>query len=289
VTWDKKYWDLIHKLYWEPRYLGLDPISEKEMRRSGVLVCVSKEFLGSRRLRRRTKTEGEVFQQLGQSEDSLNVFFDITFGIAPDTLINSFFCRPLGIDDNGPFRSLSLLEVTERYEWGQVNVTQHDSFFISDRSIFFVELKLNAPTSMGQILKYAALIVLEEELSGKRQNVGLLYIVPEESKAQLWNKCGLDGPVMTDQIINEAMLSPPNATVKSLVLKDKDRFADALSRMRLASLSWTQLHQSVCAEIQKLDQTDTGQQTLHRLLMGFHEQLRKHGDTGIDTGNLPKI
>jgi hypothetical protein len=280
MTWNCKYWDFIHKLYWSPGYIGLDPIGKIDITERDDLVCVPKEYLTSGRLRRRTKKEAEVMQNLGRSEDALNFFFDITFAIAPDRLFGKWFCDPLGITDKGPFRSFSLLEVTERYGWGQRNVTQHDSFFVSDNSVFFIELKLKADTSATQVLNYAALAVLEEKRSGKREHLGLLFLIPQQTKHRLWKQCGLTGPTLDRSFVNSPLLKA-NQFIRAIMSDDKEHFLDVLDRMKLAVITWSELYDWVSSEVEALDESNSDGQTLLRLLRGFQRQLQIHGDTGI--------
>jgi len=48
-----------------------------------------------------------------------------------------------------------------------------------------------------QIIKYAALLTLEELHKGPREQLGLLFIVPESAIESHWKKCGLKGASFT--------------------------------------------------------------------------------------------
>jgi hypothetical protein len=139
VTWVKNYWDSISHLYWAPEFLGLDPLKPIADETDPNSFKVSKHYVaGGRRLRYRNKTWSEVASRLHRDEKMLNGFFDIMFSICPDYIINDWLCAPLGIADAASFKSLSLLEISDRFDWGNNNVMQPDGF-LSPQQHYFVQ------------------------------------------------------------------------------------------------------------------------------------------------------
>jgi hypothetical protein len=80
--------------------------------------------------------------------------FDITFSIAPDSIINEIFLKPIGFTDLVPFESIGR-ESASRYGWGKYdNITQHDGLFVSRKSAVAIEVKLRSKSSRKQIANY---------------------------------------------------------------------------------------------------------------------------------------
>jgi len=131
MSWNSKYWDAVDNLYWTPKYLGIKSINKKFWGRTGDQICIPKKLVpnGCTLYTRRVKINEQI-EQLHHSEEVLNHLFDITFAIAPDSLIEDILFRPLGLHDAGPFESIGR-EAAVRYNWGFKNVTQHDGFFTS--------------------------------------------------------------------------------------------------------------------------------------------------------------
>ena len=144
-----------------------------------------------------------------------------------------------------------------------------------------VEMKLGAKSSDNQILKYAALLTWEEIYSGPKQEVGLLYIVPELDLPQHWDRCGLTGPKINTEILSRTMKRKLNPTILALIEQHPDLFHSTLTRMKLHVISWTMFRESLVAARHGLDLTKRGDQTLSRLLQGILAQLAVHEGTGL--------
>lgn len=150
MTWNSKYWDILDQLYWSPKYLGLRSISQKHWIKRDGLICVPEELVNKTGpLYSRQRNISDLKEYLHGSEEILNDIFDLTFSIAPDSLINDILLRPLGFEDCGPFDSIGRESAT-RYGWGVLdNVTQHDGLYVSKQSVVGVEMKLLSSVSCG--------------------------------------------------------------------------------------------------------------------------------------------
>jgi hypothetical protein len=287
MGWNSKYWDIIDRYYWSPGALGLKSIPQKKWVRKDGMVCVPMTDVnrfgplysrqGNSRITRAT---------LGRREEVLNDLFDLTFAIAPDTAIRQLLFEPVGIDDPGPFESFGR-EIAQRYGWGDENVTQQDGFFVSERSLLGVEVKLKATSSPDQLVKYLALMVMEELQSHVRQNIGLLFILASNNEGKLWRQLGLGGPEMDREFLSRATPAVRNRYVRKLLDEYPDEFRSAARRLRLAQTTWTRMGDTIGQILARLDQRDAGQQTLYRLLLGFRQQLDLHADTGITRDEGP--
>jgi hypothetical protein len=283
VTWVRNYWDSIFHLYWAPEVLGLAPLKLMADELDSNFLKIRKSHItNGRRIRHRIKTWSEVYAKLNRDEKALNGFFDIMFSICPDYIINDWLCAPLSFVDSGRFKSFSLLEISDRFGWGEKNVMQPDGFFTSPRTIICAELKLNAATSLGQMLKYASLLALEERLTGRREHLGLLYIVPQPRLLRLNRLIETWGAGQSwSQIKEEPHAQELNSHVRQIIEADEEHYGDVVRRLRIAAISWSELHEKATGEIARLDPKERSQQTLYRLLEGFLEQLHIHRDVGI--------
>ena len=230
-------------------------------------------------------------QSLSNKEEILNHIFNFTFAIAADPIISRLFCEPLGIDDQGPFLSLGR-EVLERYELAE-NVTQQDGLFVSDSAIIAVELKLGSKSWPIQIIKYAALMVLEEKLrqSGgdfRKTQLGLIFIVPNDSLLTHWNDVHLSGPVIDAGYLSEISTEKldrrlkPSTELEKLLAEHQEQFVSVLDRLKLTVVSWTEFRDSIAKIERELDRSkQQGDQTLRKLLAGLRAQIDVHDRTGI--------
>ena len=233
------------------------------------------------RVYRRVRKASEISGYLHAKEEVLNHIFDLTFAIAPDTMIQDVLLSPFGFMDAGPFESIGR-EAYRRYGFSKnANVTQPDSLFVSAKTALGAELKLRAPSSRNQIAKYAAILACEERKTGRELQLGLLYIVPEGSLERFWRRCGLSGAHL-DDVSPDELIAGLNEEVRKLISQDPAAFCSAFKRVKLAVVSWTDILHRVQRIRGSLDLHVPGDQTLARLIDGFVAQLEAHNYTGID-------
>jgi 5-methylcytosine-specific restriction endonuclease McrA len=283
MSWERKYWDIVDNLYWAPSYLGLEGIPQKDWVTDGEMVCVPRSLVNSRGgpIYARKRTDVECAEWMRGQEDVLNHIFNITFAIAPDELLETLFCRPLGIRDRGPFQSAGR-EIAERYGWSRnENVTQQDGLFIGERTAIGVELKLESRSSLNQLAKYVALLVLEERVGGPRENLGLLFLLPEGALESHWRTFGITGAKVDASMFDAMQASGLKGKIKELFENDPDHVKSVLSRMKLAAESWSSFRTEILAVIAALNPATAGDQTLQRLMAGFLAQLEGHRGTGL--------
>lgn len=282
MGWTTKYWDILDQLYWWPRYMGFRSIGQKHWQQHGGMVCIPAEMVNmTGPLYSRERKADDLRRYLSGSEEILNHVFDLTFAIAPDAVIHEAFCAPLGFSDDGSFESVGR-ETAARYGWGKSdNITQHDGLFVSQKSAIAVELKLLSPSWPEQIAKYAAILTWEEQNHGRRDNLGLLFIVPEKAMAGHWRKCGLTSAAIDGSWLDRTWTKPLPKAVSKLFTTHEAEVRSVLDRLTISVISWTELHATLAAIQVDLDQAVAGQQTLYRLLTGFIAQLVAHRDTGI--------
>ena len=285
MAWNEKYWDIHEEFYWTPGFIGLESIKKARCTVSDSGACLNADLLQSgRSVYARSRTVDALRGHLHEQEEILNHIFDIAFAIAPDELIREALISQVGFSDHGPFESLGR-DIWRRYGWApSENVTQHDGYFVSEKSALAVELKLRARSSLGQIAKYIALIAWEEMRFGPKEHIGLLYIVPEKALKSHWRSCGLERPVIEDAVLPRMMSEKLPRKVMELFLQEADTVGSVARRLRLAVISWTHFFDTIKALQERLDPRIVGEQTLHRLIDGLLDQLKAHRHTGLPHG-----
>ena len=284
MAWNRKYWDILDQVYWTTKYVGLKSISkEKKIKLHDQYICIPKQLVNYKKnLFTRTCKYDELQENLNAYEEILNHVFNLTFAIAGDAVLERLFCTPLGFNDNGPFESIGR-ETAQLYNWESDNVMQHDGFFRTPNSLLGIELKLTSSSSSpAQIMKYAALFAWEERRKGLCDDIGLLYIIPESSRAKHWKKCGLDGPEIDESFIEKRLNDlKENSEVRKLYENCSQTMSSVLNRLKLSVITWSSLREELLSIERELNCQDVGDQTLLRLLSGFRTQLEEHKKTGI--------
>jgi len=113
MSWTNKYWDILNHFYWWPPYIGMRSISQKKWTKNDGKICVPAELVNmSGPLYSRERKFEDLENHLLGNEEILNHIFDLTFSIAPDTVINESFLKPLGFDDKGEFESIGGRQAT---------------------------------------------------------------------------------------------------------------------------------------------------------------------------------
>jgi len=282
MGWNEKYWDTLDQLYWTPKYLGFRSIPKASWRRSDGWVGIPEDKMNlSASLYTRDVRATDLRRFLQTQEEILNHIFDITFAIAPDSLLARAFLQPLGFSDGGPFLSVGR-EARQRYGWdGSTNNTQQDGLFVSGNTVVGVELKLTSASSAIQVAKYAALFAWEQKLNGPKDQVGLLYIVPESALGDHWAHCGTAGPSIPPTFVQEVEAMKLPRQIRSFIENERELWESTLRRMVLGVISWRDLRRCLADMRDELDPTTPGDQTLVRLIDGFLDQLAVHHHTGL--------
>lgn len=281
MSWHLKYWDTIDQLYWNPGLLGLTSIPKREWTTDGLTVSIPRAHLqngGSIYTRKGSARENA--DRMRRLEEPLNHIFDITFGIAPSQTIRSMFFAPLAFDGYGPVERLGR-EVAARYPaMSGGNVTQQDAFFVADDALVGVELKLGSKTWPGQVLKYLALIVCEELLTGERPKIGLLYVTPNDEKTAVLAQagCASDGR-LPDEFLASIPISQKNSLLERLFGEHGALFENAAKRLQVSHVSWREVRDAAKAIVAAENGADAGSETHKRLMQGFVEAIDSHSGT----------
>ena len=278
MSWCNKYWDTIDQLYWDPKLLGLFPIPRAEIASTeGCLTIPRSRVRNGGSIYARRGTAKENATRMRRLEEPLNHIFDLTFALAPSTVLARMFLRPFGFVDDGPFLRLGR-EVAGRYPgFGDGTTTQQDGYFVSDRSLIGVELKVASHTWPGQLLKYLALMVAEEKLTGLHEQVCLLYITPSEHPDAAYSQCGADSKGRLEAgFVGRVPKSEIKGGLAKMVETDAGHFASIAERLTVRHVGWSKIAKDASAVAAEQDTDQPGGETLHRLMSGFAEAVRTH-------------
>lgn len=286
MSWNRKYWDMLANIYWTPRFMGLTSISRKKWTTSQNHIGIPKnEIPVNASIYVRKRAEAEQMAYLRSQEETLNHVFNLTLAIAGDEVVRRLIFKPLGFAGIGPIKSLGR-EVKARYGW-KGNVTQQDGFLVTPDSIVGIELKLGSKTSSEQVLKYVTLIHREELITGKRPNVGLLFIVPDSSHDSIWEQCGISTPGEIDESYLDGEITQNLAEhMQKRIEEHGEAYRGLLNRLKLGVISWSDFDESMSEIVSDLAPHRAGDQTLIKLLEGFQAQLRDHDGTGIEDDSI---
>ena len=222
---------------------------------------------------------------LRSQEETLNHVFDLTLAIASDEVVRRLIFKPLGFSGNDLIESLGR-EVKAKYGW-KGNVTQQDGFFVSPESIVGTELKLGSKTTSEQVLKYVTLMHCEELITGKRPNVGLLFIVPDTSRDSIWEQCSIPASGEIDESYLDDVINQNLAKhMQERIEEHGKAYRGLLNRLKLGVISWSDFDESMSEIMSDLAPYLAGDQTLIKLLEGFQAQLQDHDGTGIEKNTI---
>lgn len=280
MAWTSTYWDIIGSYFWTPKKLGLHSIPKKYVDRSCDPVPIPRHLLNpTGPLYRRVDRGKDAIATLKQSEEPLNDIFDITFAILADELVREILFERVHLRGHGSIVKLGR-DLDAHFKKAMKNVTQPDGFYVTPSSILCVEMKLADDTRLEQIAKYAFLIREEELRTGRRDELGLLFVVPARRKAHFDKQYVQNAQTLAERVVNRAQSLTNKKAVDREIAESPEDFRDILRRVRCGVLSWTELAERLSGVIDRTDRTSPEGQTLVRLLDGFRQQIVGHGGTG---------
>lgn len=276
MGWTDKYWDIIENIYWTPPYIGLESISQSHIRDDGETIRIPKSMTNpTGPLYRRVRDAENSRAHFHRKEEMINQIFDLTFGVASGNVVSDLLGSLAGLSEPEAFTSLGR-EVRSRYRLDKHrNVTQHDGFFIGQKTNLAVELKFDAKTSPDQLAKYCYLLLSEERYSQKKLAPHLLYIMGKNPRAALSKQLGLNPDGIGSKHSQFLMDSVKSGNLRKLLENNRDGFKDILDRVSITGCTWADLVKRIDIYVSGLNDSD-GDKTLANLLVGFSAEVRKH-------------
>lgn len=274
--WNEKYLDILRSVYWNIRYAGLHSINLKKM--ASIYsdeIRLPKRLIGNSRVIYIRKLKYDhLVNYLTNQEEILNHAFNLTFAIAGDDLLRNALAQPLGFDDTGPYVSLGR-EIWHRYEWPETaNYIQQDGLFVTEQSVFAVELKIDSKSSLDQLAKYIGLLGIESEKYGDRSNLGLLFIVPEYRKSKFWARSKFKPEDISSDLFS-ALEDQTKGYIREFYRENAPLLKRILDQVKIVLLTWEEMDSSLARYIEDLNATQVGDQTLIKLVAGMRNQIEK--------------
>lgn len=277
MNWTDKFHHMLYHLWWNLDYLGL-----KSIKSSGVVegdfVKFPRELVmkgsATKSVYIKTNNSDENEVSVQKREEVINFIFDYVFAITPSEavskILNSSFSDAVIPD----FQS-TRTRLWERYNWRKNdNVTAADGYFVGDGHVLAIEIKIDASTTANQFSKYLYLMLREEELMGRSVNFNLLYITPNSDLLKLSKQAKLDFNNL-DKTDSDFLISHATASTKKYLLENKRLLPDALSRIKIASITWRELSTKARDFCEDLGNS-IGDKTLKNLLLGFCEEIESN-------------
>lgn len=283
MPWNDKVLDNLEQIYWSPDKIGLKSI-KRQPTPDGTGFFVPKERLaGGKSLYSRGQAYPEWRPAISKKEELLNQILEIALAIAPSSFIADVFFAPVGIRPAGRIRTIGREVGARHSEFAPHQFTQHDGLYVSDNAIVMMEMKLKARTSIEQYLKYCTLAALEELVSGKKDHVGLIYLVPTGCVLRTRKDLRLDDPEAVDQIWNDPAAFTDKSPLLRLLTNHLDEIRDVGERLVLQIITWDDF---LRAMVQTRDNAAvTGNETLENLMQGMIAQIQATPDCGLRTPN----
>lgn len=281
MSWINKYWDIVDHFYWAPHYLGLKSIPRKLWKIDGEMVCIPKEMTHSTGpLYRRLRSGEDYWRFVRRQEETFNHIFDLAFAIFPGDVVCDLLCEFTSAGSGHDYASFGR-EISERYFWGDENVTTPDGFFVAQDSILAVELKFNAKTSLDQLAKYMMLFIFEEYISGERKNLDLLYIFNSKPKATFAAQTGVDCDQINKDLAVRLIGATKGQIARQFLSDNQDSLKGVLDRANVKCISWLDFRNTLLAFAAKLG-NESGDRTLRRLVSGLATAIAEHPLSKVD-------
>lgn len=281
MSWTKKYWDNVSDFYWWPSYIGLKSINQKHWKKTKDTVSIPIEMTNPHGpLYRREKSGDEYWSYIKRQEETFNQIFNIMLSILPGDIISEIFGTFVNLKSTHDY-VLKGNEIKNEYDWiAGGNVTTPDSFLVSPKSIYAMEIKFNAQTSANQLAKYVALMAGEELLNGKKECLDLLYIYPDINHVKFLKEAGLDSS-LSIQHFDYLRQSFQNKKLTEFYQNEEDAIKSALERINVSFASWQQISDRLNEYIASIGATG-GDRVLKNLLSGVVEEIALHPDSGVN-------
>ena len=226
----------------------------------------------------RVDNDTDNTKKLLSQEVVLNDFFNIAFDIAGDDACQSFYAaRSASTMPDLSRATVEDLVMNDLAGANRQNVTQPDGFFFSSKTLIAVELKLDSVNSAQSDCQVLGNYALRGGNSGKRDNLGLLFIVPEKSQKSIFSKIGMKGALIDADVIARLKQVQLSARLRT----SPDELTAIAKRVRLASVSWTWLRDRLTQIRSELDSRKRGDQFCYVCSKGCPNRSKNTGKTGI--------
>lgn len=278
--WTQKYWTLLDRLYWSPQYLGLKSIPRRIWSIDGTNVSIPRDMTNPNGpLYRRIRSGNEYWTYVVRQEEVFSYLFDLSFAILPGDVIAQILDPLVGAGTHHQYEMLGGKTLRERYGAKEnANITTPDGFFVAPESILALELKFNAKASLDQLAKYVMLFTAEQQKTGNRDRLNLLFIFnTSDPDSTLEKNLGVKKSQISPDLIDDLVGAVDNKVVKPYLSNHRELVKSTLSRLKVSCANWTALADALGRFSAKLDVGGSmGDRTLKRLVDGIVAEIHQH-------------
>lgn len=261
--WTEEYWDIQRRAFWGVRrYFA---------RRKTPLCSDCEEAKPDS-----SKHSFKAFDaRLRKEEVFLNDILNLLMQLAPQSLychiIQEQFDEPV---KKGSFESLggSFLEY---FGVGGRN-TQPDFFAVGENHTFAIELKLGSKSDLRQVLLYAALAALEEQISGKKKDHFLLLLTPPRTFTRVWKEGFKTVGELADSLL-KASQEPVKSAPKQAALFQRIDPQVVLPRFNIAHATFPEFADTL-ESLRPSTVNSDADEVLEKLLSGAAAEFRSYSN-----------
>ena len=138
------------------------------------------------------------------------------------------------------------------------------------KNVVAIELKINAQSSLEQVIKYAFLFVREQQYAQQEKVPFLLFMGPDQF-ANLWSEKYPDPNVLQAVLANYPL---PDRLGGYDISADQTRIQTMLQQMQIGFINYPQLVDYLQVQRANIDQDSAYAETYGRLLDGVIEELK---------------
>lgn len=279
MPWNLKILDNLDQLYWSPRKLGLVTVPQQLAPDGSGYIVPKARVVGGKSIYVRGLRHKDWRREINKDEELLNQVLKIALAIAPSSFLDEAFFAPLGIRTCGRIRTIGREARHRHASLAPDQFTQHDGFYVSDNATVMMEMKLKANTSIEQYLKYCTLITLEEIVSGKTNENGLIYLVPTGSVGRTRRTLLLDDPEALARVWDDPTVFTKRRTLLRLLENHQTEIKGLARRLKVAVTTWEDFLGLVARTRDAAK--DSGNETLENLMQGLFDQICASPDCGV--------
>ena len=150
-------------------------------------------------------------------------------------------------------------------------MVQPDLFFLSEKDVVFIELKVSARSSIDQVLKYASLSLAVDKITGVNHEHHLIFIGPDQFK-DLFND-HIDRPeTLKLAMLNEVEHFDMRSEVMSNVAY-RPNLVQIINTMLITFISYQDVVNFMRTEIKDIELKTEAEEIYLKLLHGLIDEL----------------
>jgi|GEM_PF-1498489 len=245
MTWADNYYESLEFFYWEPQHLGKKKNPDSKI-----------------------DTFKKAQRHLRNMEVTLNQNLHQFFLLAPDSFRNELFGQLFRRNFQGDF-FLEGRNIDEKFKLN--NRVQPDILFHSQTETVAFEMKLDAKSSLEQVLKYA-LLGLAVELQQKCEKEHFLILLGKGSFSNQWNENFESIENLQNELFKEDLKA--FFSNKPFHIEHLSRFEQILKNLSIHFLTYDEFASYLRRELPLTSDFSAGAQIYRKLIAGVIEEFK---------------